>query len=364
MTTTSTVSLVADYPTLVLTTESDQVVVELTALVPTLEVTAVAGSVASVAVEFDIEPTDLVVTAVSGSVSTVELEAPLPALTIETGTIVELIGQSSLEVTAITGGVASVSLVAPLPTLGIDGWGDQVASVSLQSDLPILAVTAASGSVASVELEASPPTLFITAHVLGETTVTLTAPLPVLDVTALTGSGSEIVLIAPLPELLIEIETVLAGLFTAWCMNVENTKVSNYTEFPFAALIRHGGQHFGVASDGIYLLEGTDDAGEEINAEIKFGFDDFGADQNKRLPHVYVGCKAEGDLQFSVSVDGEPEHAYSFSPRREGIHNTRVKPGRGHKGRYWQPGLRNIKGVDFEIASMSLVEQVLQGRVN
>jgi len=364
MSTTSTVSLVADYPTLEITSISDQVVVELTPDDPTLEVTALTGTVASVTLENEPEPTDCVVTAVVGGVSTVDLEAPLPNLLLETGATVELVGESSLEVTAITGGVASVSLVAPLPTLGIDGFGDQVASVSLQPGLPVLAVTAVSGSVATVELEAALPTLLVEAFGLGESSVSLEAPLPKLDVTALAGSSSTITLIAPLPELLIEAEAVLAEVFEAWCMNVENAKVANYTEFPFTALVCHGGQYFGVASDGIYLLEGADDAGAEINTEIKFGFDDFGSDQNKRVPFVYVGCKAEGDLMFSVSVDDEPEYALAFSPRKEGIHNTRVKPGRGHKGRYWQPGLRNVKGVDFEIASMSLIEQVLQGRVN
>jgi hypothetical protein len=362
----STVSLVAPYPTLELTTASDQVVVELTSPDSILAVTAASGNVATVEVETEVQDAVLYISAAAGGVSTVELEAPSPSLDLSTGATVELVGESALDVISVTGGVASVSLTAPQATLGIDGEGDEVAFVSLQPSLPTLAVSAASGNVAQVELEAIPPTLLIPAGAIGESQVALVAPLPVLGVSAATGIVSTITLIAPEPDLVIttELDAALAGIFAAWCMNVESTKVSTYAQFPFNALVRYGGQHFGVAADGIYLLEGVDDAGADINAELKFGYDDFGSDQFKRVPHVYVGCKAEGNLQFTLSVDGKPEYATSFSPEEEGIHNTRVKPGRGHRGRYWQPGLLNVAGVDFEIASLSLIEEVLQRRVS
>lgn len=362
----STVSLVAPYASLTIATSSDQVVVELTAPAPTLEVSTAVGNVATVELEIEPKPTDLVVSTAQGGTSTVELEAPQPSLELSTGVTVELVGESSLEVTAVSGGVASVSLTAPQATLGIDSWGDQVASVSLQPSLPTLAVSAASGNVANVELEATPPTLFVYAGAIGESQVALVAPLPALEITQALGVVSTITLIAPLPDLVVEtdLDAVLTGIFAAWCMNVESTKVSAYTQFPFNALVRRGGQHFGVAADGIYLLDGADDAGADINAELKFGYDDFGSDQFKRVPHVYVGCKSAGDLSFTLSVDGKPEHATPFSPEEEGIHNTRVKPGRGHRGRYWQPGLLNVGGVDFEIASLSLIEEVLNRRVS
>lgn len=362
----STVSLVAPYPSLAITTSSDQVTVDLTAPQPTLAVTTAQGGTATVSVETTVQDSKLAVTAYAGNTSTVELVAPKPELELQTGATVELVGESTLEVTALSGGTASVSLTAPLAALGIDAQGDQVGSVSLQPDLPTLAVSAASGSVATVELEAVPPTLLITSFGIGESVVVLEAPLPDLEVTALTGISSTITLVAPEPELLVwaDINIGLLGSYATWCMNVENSKVSAYTEFPFNSLVQWGGQYYGVGSDGIYLLEGSDDNGTNIDSEIKFGYDDLGTDQFKRAPHVYVGCKAEGDLRFTVSVDGGAEYATTFSPQAEGIHNTRVKPGRGHRGRYWQPGLLNVEGVDFEFASMNLVEEVIQRRVN
>ena len=363
----STVSLIAPYPSLEVTASSNQVTVDLTAPLPTLLVSAAKGNTATIELATEVQDSDLAVTAVGGGSATVELEAPKPSLLLYTGTIISVESElPNLEVTAVSGGVASVSLTAPSAILGIDAQGDQVGSVSLQPSLPTLAVTAASGSVATVELEATPPTLQVTAFAVGESVVELVAPLPTLVVTPAEGSTSTVTLIAPLPELYVytDLDAALGGVYLGWCMNVESTKVSNYTNFPFNALVQYGGQPYGVAADGIYLLEGGDDNGANINSELKFGYDDFGSDRFKRLPHVYVGCKSAGNLQFTLSVDGGPETATSFSPEEEGIHNTRVKPGRGHRGRYWQPGLVNVEGVDFDIASMSLVEEELKRRVS
>lgn len=365
MSTTSTVTLIAPAPELSIATTSDQALVVLQAPIPTLEVSTLVGHVATVELDNAPEPNDLQISAQTGGAATVGLVAPKPSLLLQTGTTIQLVGSSSLEITAITGGVAAVRLTAPKPALGIDSEGDLVGSVSLQPDVPTLSITAASGSVATVEVAAALPTLHITGFRVGESTMQLTAPVPALEVTGLFGSSSTVVLLAPEPELLVwpDLAAALAGIFNAYCMNTENTKVSTYSNFPFAALVAHAGRYFGIASDGIYLLEGNDDAGANINAELKFGFDDFGSDQNKRVPHVYVGCEADGDLQFTVSVDESAEYAVSFSPRQAGIHTTRVKPGRGHRGRYWQPGLLNVEGCDFTVASLSLIEELLQNRI-
>lgn len=331
-----------------------------------LSVTPISGPAISFSFTNAPGPDDLQVTATQGAVSQVSLTAPKPTLRLETGATVTLTNKPTLSVTALTGGAATVSLVASVPTLGIEGSGDQVASVSLQPAKPTLVVTAASGSVSTVELVAALPSLYITGFRVGDSVVELTAPLPELEVTGLFGSSSTIVLIAPEPELLVwpDLDSALAGVFAAYVMSMETTKVSTYSNFPFKALVYHGGAHLGVAADGIYELTGSDDAGSQINATIKFGYDDMGSDQFKRVPHVYVGCKADGDLQFLVSVDGAPEQATQFSPELEGIHNTKVKPGRGHRGRYWRPGLVNVAGCDFEVASMSLVEELLKRRVS
>ena len=78
--------------------------------------------------------------------------------------------------------------------------------------------------------------------------------------------------------------------------------------------------------DGIYLLEGKDDAGEEFHTGLRIGPTNFGVDNLKRLRAVYPGLAGEPELR----VKGEQNHQEGFYQlsRRE-----RFDTGRGVQDR-------------------------------
>ena len=63
---------------------------------------------------------------------------------------------------------------------------------------------------------------------------------------------------------------------------------------------------------------------------------DFGMDQLKRLPYVYVGAKATGDLVLKVIEGPGAVHFFTveMSPREDRA--VRATLARGLSGRYWK----------------------------
>ena len=137
--------------------------------------------------------------------------------------------------------------------------------------------------------------------------------------------------------------------FDVWVLDVDSGASVPYEAYEFNSFARIGQRYFGCKADGIYLLEGASDAGEPIRASINFGATDFGIREQKRIPHVYVGIKSDGQLALRVQADDGT--AYTYGPRAydSARKAQRFDLGRGLKGSYWTLELYNDDGADFDI---------------
>lgn len=137
-----------------------------------------------------------------------------------------------------------------------------------------------------------------------------------------------------------------------WVVNVETGASWQYDGYGFNSFFTHNGRHYGVADDGVYLLEGDSDAGWPVNAYIDFGVSTLGTPQRKRVVAVYAGVTSTGQLLLKTDVDGS-SHVYaarSFSAGARKHH--RFDLGRGLAGTHWRFELLTKDGCDFDLESV------------
>lgn len=107
--------------------------------------------------------------------------------------------------------------------------------------------------------------------------------------------------------------------------------VTQYTAYNFQSFAQIDGRYYGVAADGVYLLEGDEDDGQAITARIDFGTQTLSSDQLKNVPAVYANIASTAAATLVVGTR-QGEFRY---PQRG--HSTRVQAQRFDLGR----GLRD-----------------------
>lgn len=160
-----------------------------------------------------------------------------------------------------------------------------------------------------------------------------------------------------------------SGDFTAWVLNTESKHLSSYTDFPINSFAEIGGRLYGACDDGIYLLDGDDDAGQPIAARARFALTTLGTGVQKRVPSAYLGYTATNDLLLQVIHTDEAggKRAYTYrmkpSPSTAPV-NGRVTFGRGVKSAYYGFQLTNVDGGMFDIDKMVVYPLALDRRIN
>lgn len=108
------------------------------------------------------------------------------------------------------------------------------------------------------------------------------------------------------------------GVFATYVMTGVRGEPSLYSNFNFNSYAKFRGQYFGAGEDGIYLLEGSDDAGDEIHSGIRIGPANFGTDREKRLRLLRCGGKTVG-AQAKVSNGNGSAGYYDVEGGRAGV---------------------------------------------
>lgn len=134
-------------------------------------------------------------------------------------------------------------------------------------------------------------------------------------------------------------------------------EVTRYTNFPFTHVVRYQGSYFGVAADGLYLLEGTTDNGAAIPYAVRTCADDFKAPELKNVASAYLAGRL-GPLTVSLHAGEDGAESYEFDTLRGPLaRNHREKFGRGVKNRYFALGLTGngaleLDSIELEINKM------------
>lgn len=128
-----------------------------------------------------------------------------------------------------------------------------------------------------------------------------------------------------------------------WCANLNTGAVSRY-DIAFSS--GHG--DFALSSAGLLAVDGLD----SVDARLDLGKENFGAEEEKRMPAIYLGAASSGPLSVTVSA-GTDEYEYEAMSYSETLDLHRVDPGKGLKANWFGLAITNPEGVDFELASVS-----------
>lgn len=160
-----------------------------------------------------------------------------------------------------------------------------------------------------------------------------------------------------------------AELAQGWVMNTEAAlPISEYDNYDFNSLAFTGVQMVGTSDDGVYILEGDDDAGVAIDSVLTSMMLDFGSSRQKRVRSAYLGYTSDGQLILKVRTASNGQLVEDWY-RAEKVAaqpapgENYYKVGQGLKSRYWQFELVNEDGADFEVDHLEMHPIFLSRRV-
>ena len=152
----------------------------------------------------------------------------------------------------------------------------------------------------------------------------------------------------------------------AWVMNTDTGAVSWYDNWAFTSVAVVGGKVFAAGPEGLHLLGGDLDGTERIDAQLQFGYTEFGgydrvgnpkpSEQRKRVTGLWFGYHSKGELEATVETYGQGYGTYTYAmPPRSAAQprNNRIVPGKGLSARYWRIGVANTHGCAFEVHSVT-----------
>lgn len=149
-----------------------------------------------------------------------------------------------------------------------------------------------------------------------------------------------------------------------WVINHDTQAPSRYEGFGFNAFAQLGEQYLAADGNGIFLLEGDDDAGTDIDALATIGLTDMEESRLKRVTGAYLGMSSTGQVHLTLTTDkGVTSGPYQLREAQDGDHTERSKFARGIKSRYWQIDLENVLGSDVRIDGLELETQVIKHRL-
>lgn len=129
-------------------------------------------------------------------------------------------------------------------------------------------------------------------------------------------------------------------------INLYNKAISQ-TTLSFNSMCNFGDNSLGVSENGLFLLDGYNDASVEIPALIKSGLFDFGTWHPKRGRFFYFDLETTGDLKLSIFCDGKDAAEYTTSSNTTDIQRICIPIGSGNQGVWWNWQIENIDGCFF-----------------
>lgn len=160
------------------------------------------------------------------------------------------------------------------------------------------------------------------------------------------------------------------GTITTWALNVSNSALTQYDNYEFNSFAHigpHMSHYVGATSEGLYLLEGSRDEGENIVSRIRSGFAQFGGSRLSGLKAAYIAMRGSGEFYFKLITGDGQIRTYRVKQREQTdqdyrIAQTRVDIGKGIRNRFIAFELEGV-GPDFDLESVEFVPMVAQRRI-
>ena len=143
--------------------------------------------------------------------------------------------------------------------------------------------------------------------------------------------------------------------YRTFVMNSSTNAVSEYTNHRFNSFAEINGAYYGAGPDGFTKLDGTTDAGANINWQVRTGQMDDKQPGLKRLPEVMLGLRASGPIRVRVWPNDNEYYDYMLpNVKTNTIRQHRVKPGKGMESRYFAVELQGVSNSAIELDSLMI----------
>ena len=152
------------------------------------------------------------------------------------------------------------------------------------------------------------------------------------------------------------------GTASVWVVNTKNDGTTRYSNYGFNSFAKIGSKHYGVMRNGLYLLDGPNDAGTPIPAAVNFGNSDFGTSKEKALMNCYVGVSSTGAAVLKVVANGAT-YFYTARSSSPTLQTQRIDLGRGLRANYYELELQNTNGGAIEFESIEFTPLPLSRRI-
>lgn len=134
--------------------------------------------------------------------------------------------------------------------------------------------------------------------------------------------------------------------YTTWAMNTRNAAVTQYTGYNFNSFAKMGERYLGANDQGLFWLDGDDDAGRDVKSRITTGVIQPYGNKLATMQYAYLGMRGNG--QFVITVTDEAGGSYDYTLDGAHMETARITFGRGFKTRYFTFSLES-QGQDFDL---------------
>ena len=141
-------------------------------------------------------------------------------------------------------------------------------------------------------------------------------------------------------------------------INLKNKAISQHTR-NFNSMCKFGDTYLGTTESGLFRLGRYTDDGAQIPLLVTSGVTDFGSDRPKRVRLFYFGVKSSGNLNITVTCDGDNAVEYTAVIPDTDYRIVPVQAARGHVGRYWDWSVENVNGGFVAVYSVKALVVVL-----
>ena len=130
-----------------------------------------------------------------------------------------------------------------------------------------------------------------------------------------------------------------------YALNLENMGVTTYDGWDFTSI----SGDYATRSDGVYVFDNQTKAAWSIN----LGKQDFGAENLKHMPAVYVGHGSTEPVYLTVNLPNGAEYEYSARSVSEDLQIQRIDTGKGLRANWYGLSFSAREGDEFTLASVS-----------
>jgi len=161
-------------------------------------------------------------------------------------------------------------------------------------------------------------------------------------------------------------------LYECYCVNMDSFGLTMYDNYEFDSFCQFKNNYYGIGSDGIYLLDGNDDAGQDIRSLVKTGFFNVGNIENRgaslsalrvandRLQAGYIVIKNDNTMIFRIYNDKKQAFDYELNEVYDN-EKYRFQIGSGLKGSMFQLELDTVG--NWQLDDCCIIPIILERKI-